>query len=90
MVRNGGSYSFSTYRELETSDPNTEDFMFYNTDPKEMQWVANVDTSELKKHTNVGDFTLSFAADGSVMLEDSAQYGISAAIAGVVAWAMMM
>ena len=66
VVKNGGSYTFTTYRELVTSDPNNEDYQFNNNDPKEMQWVANVNTSDLKKHTHDGEFTLSFASDGSV------------------------
>ena len=37
----GGSYTFTTYRDLVTSDPNEEDYQFTTFEPLEMQWVAN-------------------------------------------------
>ena len=86
MTKSGSSYKFTTYREFVTSDPNGEDYQFETEEPLEMQWVVNEDTSDLKKHTKTGDFTLNFETG----IEDSAQYGISATLAAVAAWAMLI
>ena len=43
----GGSYTFTTYRELVTSDPNEEEYQFTTFEPLEMQWVVNTKTAEM-------------------------------------------
>ena len=47
VVKSGGSYMFTTYRELKTSDPNGEDYQFETNEDLDMQWVVNDKTSEL-------------------------------------------
>ena len=87
----GGAYTFTTYRDLVTSDPNDEDYQFDTLEPLEMQWVVNENTAEMKKHTKDGEFTLTISQDGSsaVIQEDSSVF-LTASAFSVATWAALM
>ena len=79
-----GSYTFVTYRELVTSDPNGEDFQFDGVESLQMQWVTSSTTADFVKHDLAGQYTLSLA--GGAAGEDSASY-IAATVAALACWA---
>ena len=87
----GGAYTFKTYRDLVTSDPNVEDYQFETFEPLEMQWVANENTAELKKHNKAGEFTLTFSPDGTTaMIEDNSSTILAASAFTAATWAALM
>ena len=91
VQKDGGSYVFTTYRDLVTSDPNEEDYQFDTKEPLEMQWVVNTETAEMKKHTDAGDFILTFGPEGTTagIEEDSSSYITTSALA-VATWAALI
>ena len=88
----GGSYTFTTYRDLVTSDPNGEDYQFETFDPLDMQWVVNENTAELKKHNKAGSFTLTISQDGTsaVIEEDDSSFYLGASAIALASWATLM